>query len=82
MARSEAHLPPAGQGAVVLKATSEKPHLNGTNGTVGGSSVSHTNGAGLSAPETHGQAKTLRVGIVLSGGQAPGVLGPNLHPCL
>ena len=70
--------PIAGQEAVVLKNTSSGSLLNGANGAVHNGSVSHTNGTTVPASRATDGAKTLRVGIVLSGGQAPGQPCPLL----
>lgn len=67
---------PAGQEPVVLKPTTSSAHLNGANGANGAytnGNASHMNGSSSSAPKTNDCARTLRVGIVLSGGQAPGM---------
>ena len=64
---------PAGQEPVVLKPTTSSAHLNGANGTYTNGNASHMNGSSSSAPKTNYCAKTLRMGIVLSGGQAPGM---------
>ena len=68
----------AGLGPVVLKNTSSHEQLNGANRSRCGQSIRHMNGTNGAAYQVDGRAKTLRVGIVLSGGQAPGML-PTLY---
>ncbi|CAL5223693.1 g6246 [Coccomyxa viridis] len=61
-----------GQEPVVLKSTSAGAALNGSSAPVLNGSASRTNGLQASEPKANSSARTLRVGIVLSGGQAPG----------
>ena len=63
----------AALGPVVLKSTSSHEQLNGANGSCHERSIRNMNGTNGTAYQGNGRAKTLRVGIVLSGGQAPGV---------
>ena len=63
----------AGLGPVVLKNKSSHEQLNGANGSRHERSIMNMNGRNGTAYQGSGRAKTLRVGIVLSGGQAPGV---------
>ena len=63
----------AALGPVVLKSTSSHEQLNGANGRCHERGIMNMNGTIGTAYHSNGRAKTLRVGIVLSGGQAPGV---------
>lgn len=63
----------AGLGPVVLKNKFSHEQLNGANGSCHERSIMNMNGTNGAAYQGNGRAKTLRVGIVLSGGQAPGV---------
>ncbi len=73
------HDQPAGQEPVVLKSTSAGAALNGSSAPVLNGSASRTNGLQASEPKANSSARTLRVGIVLSGGQAPGRPSPCLQ---
>jgi len=64
---------PAGNGPVVLESNFYEKHLNGANGAHHNGGSGYLDVSQASAPKANGSAKTLRVGIVLSGGQAPGV---------
>ena len=64
---------PAGNVPVVLESIPNEKHLNGANGAHHNGASGYLDGSQASAPKANGSAKTLRVGIVLSGGQAPGV---------
>ncbi|CAK0740350.1 hypothetical protein CVIRNUC_001244 [Coccomyxa viridis] len=59
-------------GPVVLKNKSSHEQLNGANGSCPERSIMNMNGTNGTSYQGNGRAKTLRVGIVLSGGQAPG----------